>query len=168
MPSEHTYDITTDLGGESDSIQLDRNLTAEGSYTVTKLFYGASNTIVVEVAEDSVSFADLKTALTTASPSMSLDVSSITIVNDNVATGTVTLTDSRGASASGKVVDISWNGVFYADVNSLTLDGSGQGTITLGPCPTTQCTGKGGTLITFSSATESATIVPVVCTVKFQ
>jgi hypothetical protein len=168
MPSSHSYDITTDLGGESDAFVLVRNLEAEGSYTLDNIKRPDEDTFDIDIAEASISFEDLKTALTTASPTMSLDVSSITIANDGVATGTVTVTDSRGASASGKVVNLDWNGILYSDANSLTLNGSGQGTVTLGPCPSGECTGKKGTVLTFSSDTEADFVLPVTCTVKFQ
>lgn len=54
------------------------------------------------------------------------------IAADNVATGTVTVTDSRGALANGKTVKlrIPPGGSGNVDVDSVTLAGVGQGTFT--------------------------------------
>ena len=65
-------------------------------------------------------------------PSLSFDTPSQVIAADGVATGTVTVTDSRGASASGKAVRlrIPSGGSAGVDADSFVLDGSGQATAT--------------------------------------
>jgi hypothetical protein len=65
-------------------------------------------------------------------PSLSVDTPSQVIAADGVATGTVTVTDSRGASASGKTVKLlfSLGGSAGANADSFVLDGSGQTTVT--------------------------------------
>ncbi len=73
----------------------------------------------------------------------------ITVAGSSVA---VLLTDSRGASASGKTVNLTWTGLgmLPIDKNTDTLDGSGQSTFTLGPCAAGNCTPEGGILLTWS------------------
>jgi len=74
-------------------------------------------------------------------PSLSVDTASQTIAGDGIATGTVTVSDSRGAAASGNTVKLLVPVGSYvpADADSFTLDGSGDATVTFGPC--TGCIG---------------------------
>jgi hypothetical protein len=167
MATTHDYDVATELGGETDLIVLMGRVISDGTYTIPQVRTSDNVTITVTVDEDSVPKATLETILTTAVPTLSLDKSSVTIANDGVATDTVTVTDSRGASASGLVVKLRWNGINYADANSLTLNGSGQGTVTFGPCPSSECTSGDGLIVTFYSDADSF-IVPVSCVVKYQ
>jgi hypothetical protein len=65
-------------------------------------------------------------------PSLSVNTASQVIAADNVDTGTVTVTDSRGAAAAGKTVRlrIPAGGSAGADADSFVLDGAGQATVT--------------------------------------
>ena len=70
----------------------------------------------------------------------------ITVVNDNVASQVVDVDGEPNA-----VVDIDWGGgTLELSVNKITLDGTGDGTFTVGPCPSSRCTGKKGHPVTLS------------------
>jgi len=166
MATSHNYDIATELGGETDLMVLLHRVLADGTYTGPSVSGVDADTIMVTVAENSVPKATLETILTTAAPTISLDKSTVTITPDGVDTDTITVTDSRGASASGKIVKLRWNGLLYTDANSLTLNASGQGTVTLGPCPSGQCTSSFGVLVHFIH--EDVNVVQKECLVKFE
>jgi len=73
-----------------------------------------------------------------AVPSLSLDVSDLQVSGNNVATGTITVTDSRGAGASGVLVDVvPPQQPIALDKTQITLDASGVGTLVFGPSPAT-------------------------------
>lgn len=109
-------------------------------YTVEQITSNAqADALSVTVAE-TVSRVDLLAALTVIEPTLSLDKSSVAVPNDGVSTDTITITDSRGAAASGDKVKILWEGLFYVGGTELTLDGSGQATVQIGPCPVGLCT----------------------------
>jgi hypothetical protein len=89
----------------------------------------------IKVAEV-VSQADLKTAINGATIGvLSLSVSSLDIAGDGAATGAVTITDSRGAGASGKTCAVTCANGLKVSAVSIVLDGSGECTFTFGPSP---------------------------------
>ncbi len=67
-----------------------------------------------------------------AVPTLSVDTAAQVIAADGVATGTVTVTDSRGAGASGLTVRLTIppGGSAGVDADSFVLDGAGQATAT--------------------------------------
>lgn len=71
-------------------------------------------------------------------PSLSVDTVAQVIAADNTATGTVTVTDSRGAAANGNTVKllIPPGGSAAVDGDSFTLSGAGQATATFGATTT--------------------------------
>lgn len=80
--------------------------------------------------------AALSTAVTnhdpTAAPKLSVDTAAQVIAADNVDTGTVTVTDSRGAAAAGKTVRlrIPSGGDAAVDADAFVLDAAGKATAT--------------------------------------
>ena len=69
-------------------------------------------------------------------PSLSLDVSDLQVSGNGVATGTITVTDSRDAGAENVVLDVVPPPQPIAlDKTSITLNASGQGTLAFGPSP---------------------------------
>jgi len=99
---------------------------------VTDLGDGTMDVTIDEADDKPTVLSNLEAATV---PALSLDKNSLTIAPDGVATGTVTVTDSRGASASGKVVKLKIppNAYVKVDVEEVTLNGSGQGVFTFGP-----------------------------------
>lgn len=77
-------------------------------------------------------------------PALSVDTASTVVSPDGVATDTVTVTDSRGAAASGKTVRLKLPASVTVQVDSdaFVLDGAGQATATFGP--STAITGEIG------------------------
>jgi len=76
-----------------------------------------------------------------ALPFLSVDVFDTPIAGDGVATGSVVVTDSRGAAANGKTVKLLIpDGNEVVDKSEAVLAGVGQATFTFGPSPTTNWT----------------------------
>ena len=71
-------------------------------------------------------------------PSLTLDAYDTTVAAGG--TQVVTVSDSRGAAAAGKVVNARWPGVLKASANKITLDANGDGTVTFGPEAAGYCT----------------------------
>lgn len=95
-------------------------------------------------------------------PTLSVDTVSQVLAADNVATGTVVITDSRGAGANGKVVKVKIpaGGGAAIDGDSYTLAGVGQATITFQA--TDQFTGG----LTFKAYFANGEAAPVEFTVR--
>jgi len=70
-----------------------------------------------------------------AVPSLSVNTSELLVAPDGVATGTVVVTDSRGASANGKTVRLKLpdNVAIMVDADAYVMAGAGQATLTFGP-----------------------------------
>lgn len=83
---------------------------------------------------------------------LSVSASSTIVVNANgVSTGVVTVTDSRGAAASGKTVRLRVIGSVsvQVDADAFVLDGAGQASMTFGP--STTITGEVGLEVYYES-----------------
>jgi hypothetical protein len=95
-------------------------------------------------------------------PSLSVDTAASVIAADGVATGTVTVTDSRAAGASGLTVRlrIPSGGSAGANGDSFVLDGAGQATVTFQA--TTVFTG----VLTFEFYYDTGEADPVTFTVR--
>lgn len=92
---------------------------------------------VLYIAE-SPTQGDLLTALAGASYSpLTVDVSSLNITADGVATGTFNFT-----GPANHTVNFTWQGTLPISAAQITLDGVGSGSVTLGP--TTQITSADG------------------------
>lgn len=88
-------------------------------------------------------------------PTLSLSTADLMVTGDGVATGTVTVSDSRGAGASGKVINMMYptSILQLSPTPTATLDGSGAAVITFGPSPSAGVvTGK--VPVEFSYATD--------------
>lgn len=105
-------------------------------YTNPIVTLGSGNSIDVTIDESdnkAVVLANLESAVI---PTLSLDKSSVVVAGNGVATDTITVTDSRGAGATGKTLKLTVPPGAYlpVDADQLTLDGSGQATLNIGPC----------------------------------
>ena len=96
-------------------------------------------------------------------PVLALTSYSVLVDGDGVDTGTTTISDSRGASADGKVVKVTipQNAFCMIDADSYTLDSSGDAVITFGPLA--GCTGE----ISISIGYESDEADPVMVIIRF-
>lgn len=73
-------------------------------------------------------------------PTLSVNTAALQVAGDNVATGSITVSDSRGASASGKTVVltvVTHGGMVLGSGTSQVLDGSGDASFSFGPSPST-------------------------------
>lgn len=130
--SSYTY-TSTELGSVLDN-RLCLRLSS-GGYTCTHIsviFNGAEQEVEITVI-DVVDRSILLTALTATEPTIALSVNSLSIIADGTTTANITVTDSRGSAASGKIIALSWEGLAPVSTMALTLDGAGQGTVTFGP-----------------------------------
>ena len=94
-----------------------------------------TNTYDLTVDENSIVKATMLTNVNAATPaSLSLDSDDVSVIGDGVATGSIVVTDSRGAAANGKVVKIriEHGGLIKLTGLPLTLAGVGQATLTIG------------------------------------
>jgi len=67
-------------------------------------------------------------------PALTVDVVICDIAGDGVATGQITVTDSRGAGAAGKTINLKpGGGPLVATPGSQALDGNGAAVFTFGP-----------------------------------
>ena len=132
-----------DVLPSNDPAVIKKCLIAE-PYTGIYMGQDLDGTIHCTVAE-TVTYADMKTAIEANHPppgTLSHDAADpLVIVGDGVATSVVTLSDPRGASASGKTVKlrIPAGALIKVDADSFVLDASGDVLVTFGPC--TGCLG---------------------------
>jgi hypothetical protein len=95
---------------------------------------GDNYSLTIAEADDKTT---VKTNLDAATvPTLSLTSYDVQVAGDGVASTTATLSDSRGAAASGKVVRLGVSNTDHLSPSpSATLDGSGEAVITFGPSP---------------------------------
>ena len=100
-------------------------------------------------------------------PVISLDSYAVEIVGDGSAVGSVTLTDSRGAGASGKAILLTFDGPGGLSIpggSSYTINGSGQATINFGASPSADWCSA---LVTLSLSYVSGEASPLSMTVEY-
>ncbi len=144
MPTTHTW-VTTELNAVSskpDVEEIERKLMVAG-YTkpvsgncVTHRIDVDGDNIVIVVEETDVVKATLKSDLEAATiPTLTLDTQALQVAAYGLASGTITVTDTRGVGASGKTIRVRETGgrILFADAASKALDASGKATWTFGP-----------------------------------
>lgn len=130
MASTHSYDIDSDLGGLEDMSVLYDRAVINGPYTNPGLqHYGSDITVTID--EDSISFGDLKTALTTAPPSLSVDRTDFE-VSPGGGTEDVVVSGPDGGTCT-----LECDGWMPVDALTKTMTG-GSATFTF-DCPSGQC-----------------------------
>jgi hypothetical protein len=100
----------------------------------------------------------VKSSLVAATiPTLSLDNDDLEVTGDGESDGVVTISDSRGAAAEGKLVHILLPPylIQLSPSTTLTLDASGEATITFGPSPSAG-TVSGKMSVGFKYATDEA------------
>lgn len=136
MSTTHVYTFTelATAGYSLYSIQRRAKIAGYTNPVVANTYAGTERALEVTVDENSVIKATLLSDIEGATePTLSLDTSTLSVTADGVSSGTITVTDSRGASASGKVVTLDVHHMMPVDTLTVTLNGSGQGTFTFGP-----------------------------------
>lgn len=137
--SSHTY-TDTDLDTFDAEVLGCRARAASYTNLSTHWDNGSPTELIVTVTE-TVTKETLEAALNTTTPTLSVSPSDVGVDNtytcvltaDGVDTTAVTLIDSRGAAATGNVVELSFKGLIKVDTTSVTLDSSGEGVVTFGP-----------------------------------
>lgn len=121
--------------------------------------------ITIDEADSKVAIIANMEAVTL--PSLSVDTAALQIAGDNSSIGTITVTDSRGAGASGKTLQLevlTHGGISLGSGTSQVLNGSGEATFSFGPSPVVSwhcCPMK----VSFSYASGETN--PVIATVEF-
>lgn len=111
------------------------------SVSVDQAKVGTSDAAVgIVIAEDSIDASTLKAAIEAEMPLPTLSPSATLVqcVGDGVATANVTISDSRGAGASGKTCKMRFvthmTGLVAMSASAV-FDGAGDAVFTLGPTP---------------------------------
>ncbi len=130
MATTHTYDVTTDLGGVEDLIELHDRAIINGPYTNPGLIRHDAD-VEITVDEDNVSFNDLKTALTTAPPALSVDRTDFTVTPGGADENLVV------SGPAGGTCTLECDGWMPIDALTKTMTG-GSATFTFS-CPAGQC-----------------------------
>lgn len=166
--STHHYEATA-FGNAADLASIQRRALRAGytgvNVTMPNPAVDVQQPICVEVAE-SIDKTALRDDIQAAGdPSLQIDAAHTDVPSDMVTSVDVTISDSRGAVAAGKTVNlIAINGVLVASPGSQTLDANGDAVFTLGPSWATNVR-SGPMTLEFALADESAK--PVRATMRF-
>ncbi len=172
MPTHNctTTDLST-FGFTPTTDNLKRLLELHGYSNVTVSLVAPSGSdphtydITLDEADSKATIITNMEAVTV--PTLSVDTARLQVAGDNSATGSITVSDSRGASASGKTVVLTvrtHGGLVLGSGTSQVLYGSGDASFSFGPSPSTNwhcCPME----VEFSYANNEA--VPVKATVEF-
>lgn len=123
-----------------------RQLAVAAGYTNPQVVLNPDGSADVKVDESAVAKATMQTNLTNASiPTISVVETTLDVTADGVATGTINIDGPANA-----VVNVSWPGVLPISDRQVTLNGTGDGSITVGPFSSGTCTCAGGFRVKFS------------------
>lgn len=141
MSTTHIYD-TSEMGSampDNDPNTARRKAILAGYTNPIVAVRDDANGLKTEVTvdEDGVDKATLLAQMQAETvPSFTMDASPpLEVVGDGVSTGSITLTDSRGAAAAGKTMTLRVFGTVIVDAVSKVLDANGQAVFTFGPSP---------------------------------
>jgi hypothetical protein len=119
---------------------------------------GDNYTVIINEGDDK---ATTKANLDAATvPILSLSTYDLQVSGDGVATGNVTVSDSRGASAVGKIVSMRVSNLSLLSPSpTVTLDAAGQAVVTFGPSPSAGTIIRGIRVPFYYASREAAEVI---------